>query len=107
MFLLLGQNLKKFFEKVEELIYKLKESNKKLLIQDSTLSNNELNKNSKNINNTIKNKDLINLETIGEPDKNNGKKSKTNLDVIKLSRSDEDLLDMDCEHAIIFDKRNY
>ena len=87
--------------------YKLKESNKKLLIQDSTLSNNELKKNSKNIDNTIKNKDLINLETIGEPDKNNGKKSKTNLDVIKLSRSDEDLLDMDYEHAIIFDKRNY
>ena len=71
------------------------------------MSNNELKKNSKNIDNTIKNKDLINLETIGEPDKNNGKKSKTNLDVIKLSRSDEDLLDMDYEHAIIFDKRNY
>ena len=54
-----------------------------------------------------KNKLLINMETKGNINKNNNKKFETNVDIIKLSRNDEDLLDMDYEHAIIYDKRKY
>ena len=54
-----------------------------------------------------KNKLLINMETKGNTNKINNKKFETNADIIKLSRNDEDLLDMDYEHAIIYDKRKY
>ena len=51
---------------------------------------------------------LYNKETIEK--KNNSKinlKNDKNLNLIKLSKSDEDLQDMDYEHAIIYDKRSY
>ena len=56
---------------------------------------------------TGKNKLLINMETKGNINKYNKKKIENNIDIIKLSRNDEDLLDMDYEHAIIYDKRKY
>ena len=55
----------------------------------------------------LKNISLINVDTTGNINKKNNTIFETNYDIIKLSRSDEDLLDMDYEHAIIYDKRKY
>ena len=45
------------------------------------------------------------METIGNINKN--KSSNIDNEIIKLSRGDDDLLDMDFEHAILYDKRIY
>ena len=79
-------------------IYNLKSNNTKVQGKNKSLIDETLNKRAKN-------KLLNNMETKGNNNKNN--KIVTNIDIIKLSRSDEDLLDMDYEHAIIFDKRKY
>ena len=59
-------------------------------------------------NNIGKIKDKYNIETIGE---DNNKKTNNeiaiNQGILSLFRSDEDLLDMDYEYAVIYDKRSY
>ena len=53
-----------------------------------------------------KNKNLYNMETNQEKNINKNKR-RENKDLIKLSSCDEDLQEMDYEHAIIYDKRSY
>ena len=72
---------------------------RKKLIKDKINENN---------NNIEKIKDKYNIETIGE---DNNKKTNNeiaiNQCILSLFRSDEDLLDMDYEYAVIYDKRSY
>ena len=72
---------------------------RKKLIKDKINENN---------NNIEKIKDKYNIETIGE---DNNKKTNNeiaiNQGILSLFRSDEDLLDMDYEYAVIYDKRSY
>ena len=52
-------------------------------------------------NNFNENKGMNNLETLGNINKN------INIEINKLTRGDENLLDMDYEQAILYDKRTY
>ena len=79
--------------------------NNKILKNKNILKNNVLNLIQKNLKN--KNKALYSQETIGEKNNVKYKKFKNNQEIMKLSRNDEDLLEMDYEQSIIFDKRTY
>ena len=73
---------------------------KKKLIKD------RINENKNN--NLEKIKDKYNIDTIGEDiNKKTNNEIAINQGIISLFRSDEDLLDMDYEYAIIYDKRSY
>jgi len=76
------------------------------LIKYGSKSLDKLNIKENNLNNEIiKKKRNANMETIGNINKN--KSSNIDNEIIKLSRGDDDLLDMDFEHAILYDKRIY
>ena len=79
--------------------------NNKILKNKNILKNNVLNLIQKNLKN--KNKALYSQETIGEKNNVKYKKFKNNQEIMKLSRNDEDLIEMDYEHSIIFDKRTF
>ena len=87
----------KLLEKDE--FYNMKSYSKMLKIKNDTLKFDLSGMKVKN--SSIKNKLVNNQETLGNTNKNN------NYDIIKLSRGDEDLLDMDYEQAILYDKRTY
>ena len=76
------------------------------LIKYGSKALDKLNIKENNLNNEIiKKKRNANMETIGNINKN--KSSNIDNEIIKLSRGDDDLLDMDFEHAILYDKRIY
>ena len=72
-------------------------SNKKIFYNDKKYKSIMFNK---------KVKFISNMETIGEKNKNIIK-SKENLNLINLYKGDDDLQDMDYEHAVKYDKRSY
>ena len=87
-------------KKVKKEKHNIMKSNSKM----SLIKNRLIEKNKSSIkgkNSSFKTKFLNNLETLGNINKS------INYDIVKLSRGDEDLLDMDYEQAIIFDKRAY
>ena len=80
----------------------IKNNNK---ILNKKLKNNILNLIQKKINN--KNNTFYNKETVGEKNNSKFKNFETKNFTFKLSRNDEDLLDMVYELSIIYDKRSY
>ena len=88
----------------------LKKISKEIILETSKNKNKIKNKYlyEKNHNKIIKsqkNKYLYNMETNEEKNMNKNKLRK-NKDLIKLSKGDEDLQEMDYEHAIVYDKRS-
>ncbi len=58
-------------------------------------------------NESFKLKGVINMETMGNINKRNNFQNNINHEIIKISTGDDDLLDMDFEQIILFDKRIY
>ena len=79
--------------------HNMKSNSKMSLINKNSIEKDKSNIKGKNA--SFKNKFLNNLETLGNINKS------INYNIVKLSRGDEDLLDMDYEQAINFDKRAY
>ena len=91
---------KKNMKKISKEIM-LETSKNKNKIKNKYLYGKNQNKNIK----TQKNKYLYNMETNEEKNMYKNKLRK-NKDLVKLSKGDEDLQEMDYEHAIIYDKRS-
>ena len=91
----------------DDKILKKKSKSKKLLKGSRPLKNDSSKKSIFNKSNKSSNsKALINMETTGNKKEEN--KDDTNVqDLIRLSKTDEDLQDMDYEQAITQDKRSY
>ena len=80
-------------------LYKIK-SDRNLINQKERTTKN-------NISNKKNTKSLFNVETVGEKNKDKKTENKIEQEIIRLSRTDEDLQDMDYEQAIFIDKRTY